>query len=183
MIPVIPVEHQMLASIPRLRAFAISLTRDRDRADDLVQGTLLNALSCIDKFSPGTNMNAWLFTILRNKFMSECRRRRKEIEDPEGVFAERIVAPPDQGQHLDIADLRAALHKLSLNQREALLLVAADGISYEEAARICGTCKGTMKSRVHRARTRLAEVLAIEPDEEMGPDPMVKAILFAQLPL
>jgi RNA polymerase sigma-70 factor (ECF subfamily) len=179
MLPEIPVERQMLASIPGLRAFAISLTCDRDRADDLVQATLLNALSCIDRFIPGSNMNAWLFTILRNKFRSECRRRYREIEDPEGAFAETIVIPPDQGQNLDVADLRAALRKLPLNQREALLLIAAEGMSYEEAARIFGTCTGTLKSRVHRARTRLAELLAIELNEDMGPDPLVKALLFA----
>jgi RNA polymerase sigma-70 factor (ECF subfamily) len=160
----ITVERQMLASIPSLRAFAISLTYNQDRADDLVQATLLNALSCIDHFRPNSSMRAWLFTILRNQFRSEYRRRCREIEDPDSVFAEKVVIPPHQGQRLDVADLQAALRKLPLNQSEALLLIAAKGMTYEEAARICGTCTGTLKSRVHRARTRLADLM-IEPNE------------------
>jgi RNA polymerase sigma-70 factor (ECF subfamily) len=165
----------LLAAVPSLRAFAISLSGSVDRADDLVQDTLVRAIANIHRFEPGTNLNAWLFTILRNLFHSEFRKRRREVEDPDGSYAEGLRTMPDQGAKLDFEDFRAALAKLPHDQREALLLVAAQGFSYEEAAEICGTKLGTIKSRVNRARTRLAELLLLEPEDDLGSDGVLMA--------
>ncbi len=111
---------RMLAAVPRLRAFAISFTGNRDRADDLVQDTLLRAWSNIDKFERGTNLEAWLFTILRNQFHSEFRKRKHEVEDADGFYAARLKTRPDQQTHLDYEDFRTALTKLHPDHREAL---------------------------------------------------------------
>ncbi len=167
----------LLAAIPGLRAFAISLSGQVDKADDLVQDTLLRALSNLHRFEPGTNVNAWLFTILRNLFHSEYRKRRREVEDPNGAFAGRLRIQPEQGSHLDFEDFRVALDQLPPDQREALLLVGASGFSYEEAAGICGCAVGTIKSRVNRARLRLAAALNVNDMDDLGPDSMTRAAL------
>ncbi len=169
----------LLSAVPSLRAFAISLSGNVDRADDLVQDTLVRALANIHRFEPGTNLNAWLFTILRNLFHSEFRKRRREVEDADGKYAARIAVRPDQGAHLDFEDFRAALDRLGPDQREALLLVGAQGFSYEEASAICGCAVGTIKSRVNRARVRLAELLHLKDVEELGPDRMTLAAMMA----
>jgi RNA polymerase sigma-70 factor (ECF subfamily) len=169
----------MLAAVPSLRAFAISLSGNVDRADDLVQETLLRAIANIDSFQPGTNMSAWMFTILRNLFRSEYRKRRREVEDTDGSYAESLTSHPEQGSHLEFKEFRAALAKLPPDQREALILVGASGFSYEEAAAICECAVGTIKSRVNRARTRLADLLSIESAEDFGPDHTTRAILAA----
>ena len=169
----------LLAAVPSLRAFAISLSGQVDRADDLVQDTLLRALANIHRFERGTNLNAWLFTILRNLFHSEYRKRRREVEDPDGSYAARLTVHPEQGSRLDFEDFRAALAHLPADQREALLLIGASGFSYEEAAQICECAVGTIKSRVNRARTRLADLLAIESAEDFGPDQSTRAIMAA----
>jgi RNA polymerase sigma-70 factor, ECF subfamily len=171
------VRETMLAAVPGLRAFAMSLCGKMDRADDLVQETLLRALTNIDSFEPGTNMSAWLFTILRNLFRSEYRKRRREVEDADGRFAAGLKTQPEQTSHLELKEFRAALAQLPPDQREALILVGASGFSYEEAAQICGSAVGTIKSRVNRARTRLAELLAIEGSRDMGPDSTTQAVL------
>lgn len=150
---------QILAAIPSLRAFAISLSGNVDRADDLVQETILRALANIHSFQPGTNMPAWLFTILRNLFRSEYRKRRREVEDVDGSFAETLRSNPDQIGRVEFQEFRQALAQLPAEQREALILVGASGFSYEEAADICECAVGTIKSRVNRARTMLREVL------------------------
>jgi len=170
---------QMLGAVPSLRAFAISLSGNVDRADDLVQETLLRAIANIESFQPGTNMSAWLFTILRNLFRSEYRKRRREVEDTDGSYAESLKSQPEQGSHLEFKEFRAALAKLPPDQREALILVGASGFSYEEAAAICECAVGTIKSRVNRARNRLADLLAIEGAEDFGPDHATRAILAA----
>jgi RNA polymerase sigma-70 factor (ECF subfamily) len=168
----------MLDAIPHLRAFAISLSGDDTRADDLVQTALMRGLEHLNSFQPGTSMRAWLFTILRNQFYTDMRRRRREVEDADGAMAERLAVMPEQGARLDFSDMLAALAQLSIEQREALVLVAAEGVSYEEAAQICGTNLGTIKSRINRARTRLAELLDLVPDEDIGPDRLVRATLL-----
>ena len=173
------IRDALLAAVPSLRAFAISLCGQVDRADDLVQDTLLRALSHIDRFERGTNLNAWLFTILRNLFHSEYRKRRREVEDPDGSYAGRLKTQPEQGSRLDFEDFRTALAKLPPDQREALLLVGASGFSYEEAANICQCAVGTIKSRVNRARSRLANLLAVDDVEDLGPDKMTRAALQA----
>jgi RNA polymerase sigma-70 factor (ECF subfamily) len=168
---------EMLTALPSLRAFAISLTNDPIRADDLVQDTILRAWANSHRFEPGTNLHAWLFTILRNLFHSEWRKHRREVEDTDGSYAAKLKTLPDQQVHLDFEDFRAALSKLSVDHREALLLVLAQGMSYEEAAEICEVAVGTIKSRVNRARHRLAELLGINGDPELGPDSITKAAL------
>jgi RNA polymerase sigma-70 factor (ECF subfamily) len=160
----------MLAAIPRLRAFAISLSGSADRADDLVQETVIRAMANIDSFTPGTNMSAWLFTILRNRFRSEYRKRRREVEDPDGSYLASLKAPPEQFGRLEFKEFVEALAKLPFLQREALILVAASGFTYEEAAAICGTAVGTIKSRVSRARRELAELLVIDSVATFGLD-------------
>ena len=168
----------LLQSIPSTRAFAMSLTGNVDQADDLVQEALVRGLAHINQFQPGTNIQAWLFTILRNQFHTGFRKRRREVEDPDGGIAARLAVPPEQDVHLDMEDLKAALAQLPIDQREALLLVGAQGFSYEEAAAICGARIGTIKSRVNRARTRLADLLGIENPEDIGADRVLKATIF-----
>jgi RNA polymerase sigma-70 factor (ECF subfamily) len=173
------VREAMLAAVPSLRAFAISLSGNVDRADDLVQETLLRAMANINSFQPGTNMSAWLFTILRNLFRSEYRKRRREVEDADGNYAESLKSHPEQHSRVEFEEFRVALGKLPSDQREALLLVGASGFSYEEAAAICDCAVGTIKSRVNRARTRLSELLSIDSADEFGPDHTTRAILTA----
>jgi RNA polymerase sigma-70 factor (ECF subfamily) len=158
----------ILASVPSLRAFAISLSGNGDRADDLVQETLLRAIANIDSFQPGSNLPAWLFTILRNLFRSDYRKRRREVEDAEGNYAKTLKTQPSQGAHLD---------KLPQDQREALILVGASGFSYEDAAAICGCAVGTIKSRVNRARSKLSALLYVDGAEDFGPDDTVRAVI------
>ena len=167
----------VLATVPSLRAFAISLSGTVDRADDLVQETLLRALANIDSFQPGTNMSAWLFTILRNLFRSEYRKRRREVEDAEGHYAETLKSLPEQTSRVEFREFHTALVKLPTDQREALILVGASGFSYEEAAEICGCAVGTIKSRVNRARTRLAQLLSIDDANDFGPDLTTRTVL------
>lgn len=170
---------RMLAIVPYLRAFAMSLSRNTDNADDLVQETLLRALAHIDSFEPNTNMEAWLVTILRNLFYSEYRKRLREVADAQGRYAETLKSPPEQNGRVEFEGFRAALAALQDEQREALILVGASGFSYEEAAAICGCPVGTIKSRVLRARARLADLLSIDSGEDFGPDRIMRAILAA----
>ena len=168
---------QLLAALKPLRAFAISLCRDRDRAEDLVQETVVKALSKLHRFEIGTDLQAWLFTILRNSFYSQMRVRGREIEDVDGQQAGRLISVPEQMGHLAFDDLRHALHKLPPLQREVLLLVGAQGYSYEEAARICGVAVGTIKSRLCRARQQLAVLMGETHTGEIGHDSLTLAAL------
>src|SRR6201987_4952048 len=171
------IRDQVLATVPSLRAFAISLCGNIDRADDLVQETLLRALAHIDSFEPGTNMPAWLFTILRNLFRSEYRKRRREVEDATGMYAESMKSQPEQASRLEFEELRTALAQLPDDQREAVILVGASGFSYEEAAAICGCAVGTIKSRVNRARSKLSALLYVDSAEDFGPDTTGRAVI------
>ncbi|WP_099514141.1 sigma-70 family RNA polymerase sigma factor [Microvirga ossetica] len=155
----------ILASVTSLRAFAISLTRDADQAEDLVQETVLRAISKQPQFEAGTNLQAWLFTILRNQFCSEHRKSRREVEDGDGSYAATMIAQPDQEDRIMMHKLEAALGKLPEGQREAILLVGADGLSYEEAAQALGCAVGTVKSRVNRARNCLAELMRLADED------------------
>jgi RNA polymerase sigma-70 factor, ECF subfamily len=158
----------VLASVTSLRAFAISLTRDAEKAEDLVQETVLRAISKQEKFEPGTNLQAWLFTILRNQFCSEHRKSLREVEDGDGSYAATMIALPDQDDRIMIHDLEAALHKLPEGQREAIMLVGVEGLSYEEAAQVLGCAIGTVKSRVNRARCCLAELMRLAGEDRLG---------------
>ena len=173
------VQQQMLALAPNLRAFAMSICGSADKADDLVQETMLRAITRIDSFQPGTNLGAWLTTILRNCFLSEIRKRRYEVEDADGAYAHALRAAPEQESALEFKEFRAALREIPFNQREALLLVGAAGLSYEDTATICQATTGTIKSRINRARSRLAALLTIESVEEIGADKQTRAILAA----
>lgn len=152
-------QSRIIEVVPSLRAFARSLARDADRADDLVQETIVKALGNLDRFEPGTNVRAWLFTILRNLFFSELRKRRWEVADVDGEHAARLSSRATQTDSVEFRDFRRALLKLPTEQREALILVGPAGFSYEEAATICGCAVGTIKSRVNRARGRLTQML------------------------
>jgi RNA polymerase sigma-70 factor, ECF subfamily len=151
--------RDLLTTIPSLRAFARSLGASADRADDLVQETLIKAWANKHSFVRGTNLKTWLFTILRNTAYSDYRKRWREVEDADGSLAAGLVSQPNQIARLDMADFMASLDTVPRDQREALILVGASGFSYEEAAEICGCAVGTIKSRVNRARQRLAEAL------------------------
>jgi RNA polymerase sigma-70 factor (ECF subfamily) len=153
---------QVIALIPALRAFAWSISRNGSDADDLVQDTLIKAWSHRDKFETGTNLRAWLFTILRNTYYTAVVRRRREVRDEDDQHARSLTTAPTQEWALAIRALQAALDQLPAEHREALILVGAAGLSYEEAAQICGCALGTIKSRVNRARNRLLKVMEIE---------------------
>lgn len=167
----------LIREMPGLRAFAVSLAGSFHQADDLLQETLLKAWSSSESFTPGTNMRAWLFTILRNTYYSQHRRRGREVQDTDGVYSERIAAPPNQEGALDLADFRAALAKLPPEHRDVLLMVGASGFSYEEAAEICGVAIGTVKSRLNRARARLADLLGINEAADLGAHGKFQAVI------
>lgn len=165
------------AQLPTLRAFARSLGRDAAHADDLVQETLLKAWANRDSYAPGTNLRAWLFTILRNTFYSSHRKHRREVEDADGEHVGRLAVRPHQEHVLAMRDFETALATLPGDQREALILVGAAGLSYEEAAQICGVAVGTIKSRVSRARARLIDILAVGNGADLTADPRMDAAL------
>ncbi len=150
-----------MALIPSLRAFAWSLSHNSSDADDLVQDTLIKAWSNRDKFEIGTNLRAWLFTILRNTYYTSVVRRRREVADEDGKYAATLSEAPTQDWSVAVRSLQAALQKLPDEHREALVLVGAAGLTYEEAAEICGCALGTIKSRVSRARTRLLALMDV----------------------
>ncbi|MAU19929.1 MAG: RNA polymerase subunit sigma [Martelella sp.] len=163
-------KRDMLKTVPSLRAFAVSLCGHQDLADDLVQDTIMKAWAKQDSFAAGTNIKAWLFTILRNEFYSQMRKSGREIQDSDNVFTERLSTHPAQYGAMDLRDFREALNKLPSDQREAIILVGASGFSYEEAAEICHCAIGTIKSRIARARGKLQELLDITGETEFGPD-------------
>ncbi len=167
----------LLGAIPALRAFAFSLTYDLDRSDDLVQDTLVRAWTKADSFRRGTNLTAWLFTILRNLFYSEQRKRKREVEDADGTLAGKLTSLPEQEIRMEMQQFQGALNRLPRAQREALVLVGAQSFTYEEAAEICGVAVGTIKSRVSRARVRLIEALGMEGADDIGTDARTRAAL------
>jgi RNA polymerase sigma-70 factor (ECF subfamily) len=155
------IRDAMIAAIPRLRKFAVSLA-GAQQADDLVQETLLQACSKIRLFNPTSPMLPWLITILRNQFYSQYRKRRREVEDVDGAYAEALVVEPSQVTHAEHQDVRTALSKLPIEMREALIAIGWRGLSYQEAARACDCPIGTLRSRVHRARESLAALLDLD---------------------
>ena len=150
---------EMLLLLPDLRAFARFLVRDRTAADDLVQDTVVRALGALAQFVPGTNLKAWLFTILRNRFFEQARSRRREAVALSAHLPGEETVRPDQTDAAEIRDLEQVMWKLSPVLREALVLVGAQELTHEEAAAICGVPIGTMKARVSRARTDLARIM------------------------
>ncbi len=152
----------LVAVLPRLRVQALALTRNRAMADDLVQDAVVNALAAKAGFMPGTNFAAWMHRILRNRFISTLRRRREETGVDDAVF-NAVVSAPAQHDHLEMRALDAALGRLPPVQREALVMLVIEGMSYEEIAAATGAAVGTAKCRVHRARARLSAMLLDEP--------------------
>ena len=147
--------------IPDLRAFALALTRSPATADDLVQDTIVKAWTNIDKFAAGTNLKAWLFTILRNTFFSQRRKLVREVPDPDGLHAARLAEKPAHDARLAYGEFLRAFDQLSAEHREVLILVGANDYSYEDAAAMMGVAVGTAKSRANRARARLFELLGM----------------------
>jgi RNA polymerase sigma-70 factor (ECF subfamily) len=143
----------------------MSLTRNRSAADDLVQDTIVKAWTNIDKFTVGTNLRAWLFTILRNTYYSTLRKGWREVADPDGIHAQRLFVKPEHEGKLAYGDFRRAFDQLSAEHREVLTLVGASGFSYEEAAATMGVAVGTVKSRTNRARKRLSELMGLADGE------------------
>jgi len=159
------VSAEIIETLPDLRGFARSLTRSQDSAEDLVQETVAKALSNLDKFKVGTNLRAWLFTILRNHFYSTKRKGKREVEDADGVEASKLIQVPNQEARMAFEEFRSAFQELPADQREALMLVGVEGFSYDEAAETCGCATGTIKSRVNRGRAKLAEVMGLTQGE------------------
>jgi RNA polymerase sigma-70 factor (ECF subfamily) len=156
------------AEIPRLRRFARYLTRDIDRADDLVQECLTRAVAKIDSWKPGTNLRAWLFVILRNCHINELRRgQRMSALGEMSTDYDVVPTPASQEAHISLLEVRDAYLNLSEEHREVLLLVAIEGLQYEEAAAILDVAVGTIRSRLSRARQALRDVL--ESDEDTRP--------------
>ncbi|ETA49739.1 RNA polymerase sigma factor [Ponticoccus alexandrii] len=155
---------EIVTHLNAMRAFAMSLTRNSALADDMVQDAVVKAWTKIDTFQPGTNMRAWLFTILRNTYYSHHRKARREVSDSEGEMSAQLAQKPDHDGRLNLRDFQTAFATLSDEQREALILVGASGFSYEEAAETCNVAVGTIKSRVNRARAQLSKLMHLEDD-------------------
>ncbi len=155
--------RQLIALLPELRGFARFLARQPGEADDLVQETVLRALSSLPQFVEGTSLRAWSFTILRNLFYEQARRRRGESRALERAVSlgDSEAGRPVQEARMDLSDLQRQLFVLPPILREALVLVGAQGMSYDEAAIICGVPAGTVKARVSRARRQLAAAMHV----------------------
>ena len=147
--------------LPRLRIYAMSLTRDPDRADDLVQQTVLRSLAGAKSFRPGTNFSGWLFRIERNEFISGLRRQRPTVELDDAV-ANTLSHPPQQESGIVMREFKKAFRTLTGSQRRSLLLTALEGHSHQRIAIHSRVSVGTVKSRVSRARAKLR--LLLEPD-------------------
>ncbi|MEM6304417.1 MAG: RNA polymerase sigma factor [Pseudomonadota bacterium] len=159
--------EEIVEHIGPMRAFALSLTRNSAMADDMVQDALVRAWAKIDTFTPGTNMRAWLFTILRNNYYSVHRKRGREVADTEGELSAKLATKPSHDGRLQMRDFATAFAELPDEQREALVLVGAGGFSYDEAAETCGVAPGTIKSRVSRGRARLIAELGLGEDDAL----------------
>jgi RNA polymerase sigma-70 factor (ECF subfamily) len=179
-----PPRDRLADHLTGLRAFAISLCRNGAQADDLVQETILKAWSNIDKFDPGTNLEAWLFTILRNTFYSALRKTRREVADSDGAYAATLAEKPAHDGKLAFNDFQRAFDQLSPEHREVLILVGASGYSCEDAATMMGVAVGTVKSRANRARKRLSELMQIGEGEDLfaGTDGAMAAVLTRSVP-
>ena len=169
---------ELTALIPQMRAFARSLCRDATAADDLAQDALLKAWNNRASFEPGTNMKAWTFMILRNQFYSDKRRSWRSSQlDPE-VAERTLEAASNPMASLELDEVRRALACLPDDQREALILIGAGGLSYEEVSEICGCAIGTIKSRVSRARDRLSTIIE---DGSYGQDDILPSSAMATI--
>ena len=137
---------------------AYKFTNNETDSQDLIQDTLHRAIKNLDKFQPGTNLNAWLFAILRNTGRSQKRKQAREVEDVDGGHAERLSVSGAQESRIACIELREALELLPADQKDAVVLVCAGGMTYEEASKITGATVGALKTRVSRGRARLMEL-------------------------
>lgn len=166
-------ETDVWAFRARLYAYALKLTKNHADADDLVGNTLLRALTYKDKFTAGTNLSAWLFTLCRNDFLTGMRKSWRSVEDPAEMMATRLPYKANQMDAIQLHELQVEITKLPKLQQEALILVAIQGFSYEEVAQMLGTAEGTVKSRVSRARSALAEAVGFDNTS----DPITQSVL------
>jgi RNA polymerase sigma-70 factor (ECF subfamily) len=172
----------LVAIIPQMRAFARSLCRDATEAEDLAQEAVARAWSNRGRFEMGTNMKAWAFMILRNQFYSDKRRSWRNVPLDPDMAAQTLVAISNPSGNIELDELRRAMSMIPDEQREALILIGAGGLSYEEASEICGVAIGTMKSRVSRARDRLALIYATGEIVSDGAAPgLAMAAIFDQI--
>lgn len=165
--------------LPNLRAFAIGLSRNVAQADDLVQETILKAWTNMDKFDPDSNLEAWLFTILRNTYYSSLRKTRREVQDSDGTYAATMFEKPAHDGRLAYGDFQRAFDLLTPEHREVLILIGASGYSCEEAAEMMGVAVGTVKSRASRARKKLSELMQLAEGEGIfsGTDAQTVAVI------
>jgi RNA polymerase sigma-70 factor (ECF subfamily) len=161
------IKTDIVKLMPSLRTFALVLTRNQADADDLTQEGLAKALSNIHQFTPGTNLKAWLYTILRNTFYTDRKKRQREVLSPFDDGMDNIAIEQTQDWSLTVEEVDAAIQQLPVDQKQALILVGSTGMSYEKAAESCGCALGTIKSRVSRGRTRLRELLVMESHENV----------------
>ncbi|TAK48442.1 MAG: sigma-70 family RNA polymerase sigma factor [Xanthobacteraceae bacterium] len=171
--------EQLVAEIPHLRAFARALAGSTATADDLVQETLVKAWTNFTSFQQGTNLRAWLITIMRNSFYDMHRKYGRELQDSEGQYAAQVATRGNQEGNLALVEFRAVLDQLAPDHREVLIMIGINELSYEQAADICGVAVGTIKSRVNRARAKLAEILHLTEVNDIGPDPLSSSVLAA----
>lgn len=166
---------QLVALLPSLRAFARGLCGHREMADDLAQDTMMRAWAARESYTQGTNFRAWMFMIMRNQFYTTIRKNSRMTSlDPE--VAERVlVVAPAQQNGINVDDVAKALQKLPAEQREVLLLIGANGLSYEEAAEVVGCAMGTVKSRLARGRTALAAMIDGPTDDALFNSPPKQA--------
>ena len=155
------IEADLVALLPRARRFAFFLAGSSGRAEDVLQDTMVRAWENAHRFQAGTNLKAWVFTILRNAYYSDLRKNRRPVHLIDDVNALDPTVPPNQEASLEFGEFQRIFRRLSNTQRQALFLVGANGLSYEESARMCGCPVGTMKSRVSRGRSELRRALAI----------------------
>ena len=173
-------QKQVISIMPKLRIQALALTRNRSAADDLVQDAVCNALAAHASFIPGTNFPAWMHRIVRNRFISDLRKRRDttDIADlPEAAFATKAA----HEDRLALKELGRAMTRLPADQREALLMVVVHGMSYEALAEATGCAVGTAKSRVFRARRQLETWLLGEPDVSTAVQPHARALRLLEI--
>ena len=152
-------DAEILEQLPALHRYAFSLARNFHAAEDLVQDAIVKAYSCIDKFQPGSNLRAWLFTILRNTFYSSLRKRKLEVADPDGIHAATLVTHPEHDGRLAVSEFFRAFDQLSPEHRGIVTLVGVSGYSYIEVSQRTGIPVGTAKSRLSRARAQLSDLL------------------------
>jgi RNA polymerase sigma-70 factor (ECF subfamily) len=173
------IDRDILDCLPNLRAYARALARNVDQADDLVQDAIVRALGAASQYRPGTNFKGWIFTILRNGYFNELRRNRGFIRPVEAADLEIYSTPADQQAGLEFDDFQRVFALLPAEQREALVLIGAEGYAYSEAATICNCPIGTIKSRVGRARGELKRMLELEGGEMPARRRSVPPAVFA----